>query len=129
MHPCNGTSCEEILWTINHFKQRISGTGLDLDRPDALRLILKTLGTVPREAYDDMVRGINKDNEVDDEDLEKDPFDKSFSLAKDNFILHIAEDPQAKESVVTAFGDNKTFLKPEDVPSREHQERIAVLFQ
>ena len=39
-----------------------------------------------------MVRGINKDNEVDDEDLEKDPFDKSFSTAMEHFILHIAED-------------------------------------
>ena len=43
------------------------------------------------------------------------------------FILHIAEDPQAKESVVAAVGGNKPFLKPADVSVRAHQERIAVL--
>ena len=121
VRPCKGTSCEEILWTINHFKQRTSGTGLNINGTDALRIFLETLGTVPREAYDDMVRGINKDNEVDDEDLEEDPFDKSFSTAMKHFILHIAEDSQAKESVIAAFGDNKTFLKPAEVSDREHQ--------
>ena len=70
-----------------------------------------------------MVRGINKDNEVDKDDLEQDPFDKSFSDAMEHFILHIAEDPQARESVITTFGDNKTFLKPADVSVREHHER------
>ena len=60
-----------------------------------------------------MVRAINKKNQGEDEegDLERDPFDKFFSRAMESFILHIAEDPQAKESVIAAFGDNKTFFE------------------
>ena len=92
-------------------------------------MFLETLGTVPREAYDNMVRGINEDNGVDEDNLENDPFNNSFSEAMEAFILHIAEDEQARESVIAAFGDNKTFLKPSDVSVREHQERIAVLCQ
>ena len=96
VRPCNGTSCEEILWTINHFKQRVSGTGLDLEGPDTLRLFLETLGAVPREAYDDMVREINEeddDSEEEEEEEEKgperDPFEGSFLDAMDQFILHM----------------------------------------
>ena len=83
-----------------------------------------------------MVREINEeqddveeeeDEEEEEKDPERDPFEGSFSEAMDRFVLHIAEDPHAKESVIAAFGDNKTFLKPADVSVREHQERIAVL--
>ena len=100
---------------------------MNINGADALRIFLETLGTVTREAYDDMVRGINEDNGVDEDNLENDPFNNSFSEAMEAFICHIAEDEQARESVIAAFGDNKTFLKPLDVSVRGHQERIAVL--
>ena len=66
-----------------------------LNGQHTLGLFLETLGTITRESYDDMVRAINKKNQGEGEegDLERDPFDKSFSRAMEAFILHIAEDP------------------------------------
>ena len=97
----------------------------DLKAEQALGLI--GLGLMQKMSRDGETLWNWSDEENGEKELEKDPFEKSFSKAMESFILHIAEDPQAKESVVAAFGDNKTFLKPTDISVREPQERIAVL--
>ena len=124
---CAGTTIEEILYTYRIFKnfmRDIKTTlkqGQKLESGDELAAFLSVLGPESRASYNEMIRGVNSKAGKTGDDLDADPYGGDFKEAFNSFILHAVEDPQAKESIIAAFGDGKTFLKPADISVRAQQ--------
>jgi hypothetical protein len=119
MRMCMGTSPEEVLFTIRSFKNTVLDMGLELTDKQALPTFLSVLGSNPRQLYSDMVEELPRSN--------RPAFNGDFKPATEAFIKAIVEDPKAKESVLIAFADGKTFAKPMDVEVKKHYERIMEL--
>ena len=130
---CSSTTTEEVLYTYRIFKDFIQDVqsalkkGKELRKGQELSAFKQVLGPEARASFKDMVRNINSKDGKKGAALVSDPFDGDFDKAFKAFILHVVEDPEAKESVIAAFGDGKTFLKPADVSVRAHQQRITEL--
>ena len=124
MRMCMGTSPEEVLFTIRSYKNTISDMGLELTDKQALPTFLSILGSNPRQRYSDMVA---EQPEATTTRSSQGAFNGKFKEATDAFIKAIAQDEKAKESVLIAFSDGKTFAKPMDVEVKDHYERIMEL--